>query len=324
MSSQQRLAVYQFLSSSETISCLIHTNSITVSWGKTNLYCAVCLSPKIDDKVTLQQSAVYCILACFAGVEAFKSGKILPGILRRLLLQDVVRQYTQEEIQARNVTLYRINVPSSSFTLVLEGHVEVEVGKEGMKFEAGPFHHFGVQALELADSGSGDYVPDFTVRPVSDCVLLMISCNQYLDARKATKFQKTKDQESPAASLFSNHTSPLSSRVEGSVSAPGKLVNGRASRSGTSVKSVPKRLRMGGRQSDREESHRLLLEEDEEDEQVLPSALMSPSSSDGGSSARVTVVEVEMYGVDGGRAEGSSTEPLPDETSHSTADYSPL
>ncbi|CAI7993257.1 Metal transporter CNNM2 [Geodia barretti] len=280
-------------------------------------------SPRDRPHMSSQQRlAVYQFLS--SSVEAFKSGKILPGILRRLLLQDVVRQYTQEEIQARNVTLYRINIPTSSFTLVLEGHVEVEVGKEGMKFEAGPFHHFGVQALELADSGSGDYVPDFTVRPVSDCVLLMISCNQYLDARKATKFQKTKDQESPAASLFSNHTSPLSSRVEGSVSAPGKLVNGRASRSGTSVKSVPKRLRMGGRQSDREESHRLLLEEDEEDEQVLPSALMSPSSSDGGSSARVTVVEVEMYGVDGGRAEDSSTEPLPDETPHSAADYTPL
>ena len=265
----------------------------------------------------MQQSAVHRILVCFAGVEAFKGEKILPGILRRLLLQDVVRQYTQEEIQARNVTLYRINVPASSFTLVLEGHVEVEVGKEGMKFEAGPFHHFGVQALELADSGSGDYVPDFAVRPVSNCLLLVISCNQYLDARKATKFQKTKDQESSSAGLFSNYTSPLSSRVEGSVSAPGKLVNGQASRSGTSVRSVAKRLRMGGRQNDSEESHRLLPEEDEEDELVLPSALMSPSSSSGGSSTPVTVVEVEMYGVGG---EGSSTEPLPDETPHSAAD----
>ena len=261
-----------------------------------------------------------------AGVEVFKSDKILPGILRRLLLQGVVRQYTQEEVKTRNTTLYRINVPATSFTLVLEGHVDVEVGKEGMKFEAGPFHYFGVQAL---DSSSGDYIPDFTVRPVSNCLLLVISCNQYLDARKATEFQKTKDGES-SSGLFSNHSTPLSAKVEGSVSAPGRWVNGRASRSDTRVRSVAKRLRMGGRVKEGEESTRLLPEDDEEEEekregeQLLPGALMSPSSG-GGFPAPVAVVAVEMHGVGGGGGTvGSSTQPSPEDNPHSTADYTPL
>lgn len=254
-------------------------------------------------------------------MEVFKSDKILPGILRRLLLQDVVRQYSQEEIQTRNCALYRVNVPATSFTLVLEGHVEVEVGKEGMKFEAGPFHHFGVQALELADSGGGEYLPDFTVRPISNCLLLVITCGQYLDARKATKFQKTKDQDS-STGLLSNNSSPFCSRVEGSRSPLGRVSNGRASKSDTSVRSVAKRLRLGGRQVDREESHHLLPEDEEEEEeedgQLIPSDIMLPTT-DGESPVPVAVVEVEMHGVGDG-----STESLPDKGPRSTADYTQL
>lgn len=33
------------------------------------------------------------------------------------------------------------------FVLILEGRVEVTVGKEGLIFEGGPFNHFGLQAL---------------------------------------------------------------------------------------------------------------------------------------------------------------------------------
>jgi metal transporter CNNM len=33
------------------------------------------------------------------------------------------------------------------FVLVLEGRVEVTVGRENLVFEAGPFTYFGVQAL---------------------------------------------------------------------------------------------------------------------------------------------------------------------------------
>jgi metal transporter CNNM len=47
------------------------------------------------------------------------------------------------------------------FVLILEGRVEVMVGKENMIFESGPFTYFGTQALiqnigmgELGDTGA--------------------------------------------------------------------------------------------------------------------------------------------------------------------------
>ena len=254
-------------------------------------------------------------------MEAFKSEVVLPGILRRLLLQDVVRHYSREEVQARNISLYRASIPATSFTLVLEGHLEVEVGRDGLKFEAGPFYHFGVQALELADSGGGDYIPDFTVRPISDCLLLVVSCKQYLDARKATRFQRTHDQES-SPSL--NHSPQLPPRLEMSVSSPGRLTNGRRSKSDTHLRSVAKRLHLGGgRPSDGEETHRLLpdvvSEEEEEGEQVALTA-------DEGPTVPVTA-EVEMRAVGGGgpSVNDSSNEPPPtDQDTPHTLDSSRL
>ena len=54
--------------------------------------------------------------------------------------------------------------PADYFVLILEGRVEVTVGKESLVFESGPFSHFGSYALtaggifalgdELGESGS--------------------------------------------------------------------------------------------------------------------------------------------------------------------------
>lgn len=33
------------------------------------------------------------------------------------------------------------------FAIILEGHVEVTIGKEGLTFESGPFTYFGISAL---------------------------------------------------------------------------------------------------------------------------------------------------------------------------------
>ena len=131
-----------------------------------------------------------------AGIDAFKSDKISPAVLKRLLSRDVVRRVSQEEAQRHSRTLYRANTPTSNFTLVIEGHLEVEIGRDKMQFEAGPFCHFGVQSLESAlESEACDYVPDFTVRPISDCLLLVITRSEYLDAYKATLFQQSKDND---------------------------------------------------------------------------------------------------------------------------------
>lgn len=145
-----------------------------------------------------------------AGIDAFKSDKISPAVLKRLLSRDVVRRVSLEEAQRHSRTLYRANTPTSNFTLVIEGHLEVEIGRDKMQFEAGPFCHFGVQSLESAlESDMCDYVPDFTVRPISDCLLLVITRSEYLDAYKATLFQQSKDNDTSPNLNSSKHSSFL-------------------------------------------------------------------------------------------------------------------
>lgn len=43
--------------------------------------------------------------------------------------------------------IYQTGKPVDYFVLILEGRVEVLVGRENMMFEAGPFTYFGKQAL---------------------------------------------------------------------------------------------------------------------------------------------------------------------------------
>jgi metal transporter CNNM len=45
--------------------------------------------------------------------------------------------------------------PADYFVLILEGRVEVTVGKENLVFESGPFSHYGSQALTSYSSAMG-------------------------------------------------------------------------------------------------------------------------------------------------------------------------
>lgn len=48
--------------------------------------------------------------------------------------------------------------PADFFLLILEGRVEVTIGREGLVFESGPFSHFGSQALAgITMSNIGKY-----------------------------------------------------------------------------------------------------------------------------------------------------------------------
>lgn len=72
-------------------------------------------------------------------------------ILRRLIKQDVI-YHIKVKNKEKNKTdpqtiIYQQGKPVDYFVLVLEGRVEVIVGKEEMKFESGPFTYFGCQAL---------------------------------------------------------------------------------------------------------------------------------------------------------------------------------
>nr|XP_033797628.1 metal transporter CNNM2 [Geotrypetes seraphini] len=83
-------------------------------------------------------------------VEAFSPSQMSEKILLRLLKHPNVIQelkYDDKNKKAPENYLYQRNKPIDYFVLILQGKVEVEAGKEGMKFEAGAFSYYGVMAL---------------------------------------------------------------------------------------------------------------------------------------------------------------------------------
>ncbi|NXA16193.1 CNNM4 protein, partial [Sapayoa aenigma] len=77
---------------------------------------------------------------------SFMSEKIL---LRLLRYSNVIQElkFDEEDKKSPHNFLYCKNKAADYFILILQGKVEVEAGKESMKFEAGPFSYYGVMAL---------------------------------------------------------------------------------------------------------------------------------------------------------------------------------
>ena len=84
-------------------------------------------------------------------VDAFRPDIISETILRRLLSQDVIYHVKMKNKEkGRNdpsAVIYTQGKPADYFVLILEGRVEVTVGRENLVFESGPFTCFGSQAL---------------------------------------------------------------------------------------------------------------------------------------------------------------------------------
>lgn len=113
------------------------------------------------------------------------------SVLKRLLTRkDIVQNISFEEYKQKNLAIYSIDCPANFFCLILEGCMEVEIGREALKFESRSFSYFGAQALNYArDSCPSDFRPDFTTRPLSDCLVIIVTQSQYSDARKASVFE---------------------------------------------------------------------------------------------------------------------------------------
>ncbi|XP_006880033.1 PREDICTED: metal transporter CNNM2 isoform X2 [Elephantulus edwardii] len=167
-------------------------------------------------------------------VEAFSPSQMSEKILLRLLKHPNVIQelkYDEKNKKAPEYYLYQRNKPVDYFVLILQGKVEVEAGKEGMKFEASAFSYYGVMALTASpgenkspprpcglnhsDSlsrsdridaitptlGSSNnqlnssflqvYIPDYSVRALSDIQFVKISRQQYQNALMASRMDKT-------------------------------------------------------------------------------------------------------------------------------------
>lgn len=95
----------------------------------------------------------------FSAVDTFKPDVISETILRRLLKQDIIyhiKVKSREKAKTDSAAIiYQQGKAVDYFVLILEGRVEVTVGKENMMFESGPFTYFGSQAL-TANIGIGE------------------------------------------------------------------------------------------------------------------------------------------------------------------------
>uniref|UniRef100_A0A671QPJ8 Metal transporter n=1 Tax=Sinocyclocheilus anshuiensis TaxID=1608454 RepID=A0A671QPJ8_9TELE len=83
-------------------------------------------------------------------VEPFKSTHLSEKILLRLIKHpSVVQELKFDEKNKRSPKhyLFQRNKPVDYFILILQGRVEVEIGKEGLKFENGPFTYYGLPAI---------------------------------------------------------------------------------------------------------------------------------------------------------------------------------
>ncbi|KAL7845581.1 hypothetical protein AOLI_G00237730 [Acnodon oligacanthus] len=186
-------------------------------------------------------------------VELFGLAQMSEKILLRLLKHPNVIQelkFNEKNKKASEHYLYVRNKPVDYFVLILQGKVEVEAGKDGMKFEAGAFSSYGMMALtaspvllslsrncvvsrseSLAGSpenkspprpyglnhsdslnrsdrnevinpplGSSNnqlnsflqiYIPDYTVRAITDLLYVKVTRQQYQNALMASRMDKT-------------------------------------------------------------------------------------------------------------------------------------
>ncbi|XP_066123876.1 metal transporter CNNM3 isoform X1 [Saccopteryx bilineata] len=138
------------------------------------------------------------------------SEKVLLYLLRHPSVNQEVRFDESNRLAAHHY-LYQRSQPVDYFILILQGRVEVEIGKEGLKFENGAFTYYGVSALtapssvhqspvsslqslchdlqsEPADGSClSTYCPDYTVRALSDLQFIKVTRLQYLNALLATR-----------------------------------------------------------------------------------------------------------------------------------------
>ncbi|XP_042621404.1 metal transporter CNNM3-like isoform X2 [Cyprinus carpio] len=152
-------------------------------------------------------------------VEHFSPQRVSERVLFHLLRHPSVNQEVKFDPANRlspDHYLYTRNHPVDYFILLLQGRVEVEIGKEGLKFENGAFTYYGVSALtapssvhqspvstqrqsprdpfDLGDATSpSSYCPDYTVRALTDLQFIKVTRLQYLNAVMASRVAQSPD-----------------------------------------------------------------------------------------------------------------------------------
>ena len=83
----------------------------------------------------------------------------------------------------RRRILYKYGMPTTKFTLILQGRVELKVGGDGFEAEAGPWNVLAPRALDpYSDEDGKGYIPDFTAVVSSPYRLVQIDRVDFLAA----------------------------------------------------------------------------------------------------------------------------------------------
>uniref|UniRef100_UPI00398ECC49 metal transporter CNNM3-like n=1 Tax=Pristiophorus japonicus TaxID=55135 RepID=UPI00398ECC49 len=194
--------------------------------------------PDIDLKVKISPQLLLAAQRFLSReVELFSPSRVSERVLLHLLKHPSVNQevkFDENDKLSPEHYLYQRNQPVDYFILVLQGRVEVEIGKEGLKFENGAFTYYGVSALtapssvhqspvanvkwsrrdpfsrDLLESGENAslsmYCPDYTVRALNDLQVLKVTQLQYLNAIMASRIHNT----SPSPDSFELKVMPSS------------------------------------------------------------------------------------------------------------------
>lgn len=148
-------------------------------------------------------------------MEPFFEEFISETILKRLLKKEVVFDLHIASEPDSCKTLYESGKPVDYFIMIVEGKVSVTVGAEKLGYESGPFTYFGVPCLikkisessnkisskNLSDhelknsticSNSFTFIPDYTVSAIKDLLYIKVTTAQYIVARQATEYERTK------------------------------------------------------------------------------------------------------------------------------------
>ncbi|KAK1887076.1 Metal transporter CNNM1 [Dissostichus eleginoides] len=153
-------------------------------------------------------------------VEPFKPAHISEKILLRLIKHPSVVQelkFDEKNKRSPHHFLFQRSKPVDHFILVLQGRVEVEFGKEALKFENGAFSYFGVPSimptvhrspsrssgLDRSEtmlnggsssqlSGGGNvYLPDYSVRQLTALQVIKITRSHYQNAMTASRMDSS-------------------------------------------------------------------------------------------------------------------------------------
>lgn len=122
-------------------------------------------------------------------IDVFSSKLISPKSLLALLNLDIY--YLAPGTKLPQDSIYVQGVPAEYFVMILEGGMELRIGNENLKFEAGPFKYFGVDYLK--NDSMESFIPDYSLLAVKKTLYIKISHIQYTAAVLATKYERTKE-----------------------------------------------------------------------------------------------------------------------------------